>query len=187
MRLQLILSKINAMKKIVYYTVFLLVLSQTKAQQIVASSASLQTSISENQIPEIQPVYFNYSRRQLLYNKDTRINPAYFLKLCRNINDAQVKNQIARYDQLTRNKKILVSAMFASGITGFSLMMASNGMYGTGVSTQSQYAVLFSGLGLLLATPVLAISTSIPHQKRKQILFRDLPNAYNFYAVSQNK
>jgi len=35
-----------------------------------------------------------------------------------------------------------------------------------------------------LAIPVVAIYSSVPHQKRKAVLYRDLPIAYNQYVES---
>lgn len=136
----------------------------------------------------LQPIYFNYSRRQLFYNKTVRENPKEFLNLCRTINDPQIKNQIARYDHLTQNKKIICGTMIGTAIAGYLLTMVASAMpSNTPYNSGYQYPLIIGGVVCLLATPVLAITTSVPHQKRKEVLFRDLPDAYNFYVFTQSK
>lgn len=174
------------------YTAFLLLSCYVQAQQIQISSANTAAISSRYNLEgaSLQPVYFNFSRRLLFSDKQktTRIHPKNFLQECRGINNAEIQNQIARYDHLTQNKKILTGTMIACAVSSYALLMAGSSMISSSYpSGQGANAVLCAGVSLLLATPVLAISTSIPHQKRKEILFRDLPNAYNFYALSQPK
>lgn len=180
----------NAMKTLFYFS-FLIFLLQitTKAQSIKPDSIIFSQSVLPSfHSAALQPVYFNYSRRQLFYNKTTRVNPKEFLQLCRTIHDPQIKNQIARYDQLTRNKKIITGTMIGTAITGYLLTMVAATMPGnTPYNYGYQYSLIFGGVACLLATPVLAITTSVPHQKRKEVLFRDLPDAYNFYVLNQSK
>jgi hypothetical protein len=130
----------------------------------------------------LKPVYFSYTRRQLYYDNNIRVNGNDFLNMCRGIHDVQIKRQIARYDQLTKKKKILVAASIVCGVSGYlcTVVGASMSSYNSG-----QAGFLVTGLTCLIATPILAISTSIPHQKRKEVVFRDLPNAYNIYVFNQ--
>jgi hypothetical protein len=133
---------------------------------------------------KLMPVYFNYSRRLLFYNNTIRLNGNDFLNMCRSIDDVQIKRQIARYDELSRKKKVLVGMTIVCGVGGYitAVTAATISNYNSG-----QTAFLVTGLACLLATPILAVSTSIPHQKRKEVVFRDLPYAYNLYVGSQNK
>lgn len=147
------------------------------------------TTIMKNDRDKLKPVYYNFTRRRLFTSNKVPLNGQLFLQQCRGINDDRIQLQINRYDQLTSNKKKILGAMFVCGIGGFIGMVASSSMIGSstyGYEAQNGYALLgVSAASLFLATPILAISTGIPHQKRKEILFHDLPEAYNFYVTSQ--
>lgn len=177
--------------KTLHYFIFLLcalqisLSAQTNLRDTGTISQPVQHTFQSN---TLQPIYFNFSRRQLFYDKTVRANPKEFLNLCRSINDPQIKNQIARYDHLTQNKKIISASMIGAGVAGYILTMAASYYPGNSPGASSyQYPMLFGGLACLLATPILAITTSVPHQKRKEVLFRDLPDAYNFYVFTQSK
>ena len=124
----------------------------------------------------LKPVYYNFTRRRLFTSNKVPVNGQHFLQQCRGINDDRVQLQISKYDQLTSNKKKILTAMILSGIGGFIGMVASSSMIGSssyGYDRQNGYAVLgISAASLFVATPILAISSGIPHQKRKQILCR---------------
>lgn len=125
------------------------------------------------------PVYFNYRRRRLVY-KGQPLDGVLFLKMCRTIGDSAVQEQVARYDELSREKQRLSFGMLGSGFTGFALL-------GGVISNSSGEPELSSMLGLasgiaILAVPAIAIYSSVPHQQRKTVLFRDLPIAYNAYV-----
>jgi hypothetical protein len=135
----------------------------------------------------LKPVYFNYTWRQLFYNGNIQMNGNNFLNMCRSIDDPQIQLQIARYNQLTRNKKNLLCAMIVCAASGYVTLMGSS-FASNGYDYTRQYTIMGAGAALLfIATPIIAISTSIPHQKRKEVIFRDLPAAYNFYVESTNK
>jgi len=178
------------MKTLHYFSLLLCLLqlslnAQSGQPDTGMSSQPVQLRFQNN---TLQPIYFNYSRRQLFYNKTVRENPKEFLNLCRTLHDPQIKNQIARYDHLTQNKKIITASMIAAGVTGYILTMVASDYTGnTPGANNYQYPMLFGGLAFLLATPILAITMSVPHQKRKEVLFRDLPDAYNFYVITQSK
>lgn len=148
----------------------------------------MESTIQKREFDDSRPVYFNFSKRRL-YSSDKRpINGRRFLEACRAINDPGIQQQIYNYDKLTNNKKKLIGAMIACGIAGYATMMGSLMMSSTASST-NQGPYIGMGIGaavLFIATPILAISTTIPHQKRKEILFRDLPEAYNFHVLSHN-
>lgn len=133
----------------------------------------------------LKPVFYNFTRRRLYTNNKMPLNGHHFLELCRNINDPNVQLQIRRYDQLTNNKKKLVAATIICGVGGYFVLVASAMSGLSQYSTDRHYIGMGIGAAALLATPFLAISTGIPHQKRKEILFHDLPEAYNFYVTSQ--
>ncbi len=135
---------------------------------------------------KLRPVYFNYTKRRLYSSNKMPLNGLHFLEVCRNINDPNIRLQIRRYDQLTSNKRKLVTATILCGVGGYITLMASALSASSGYATEGSYAGIGIGAVALLATPFLAISTGIPHQKRKEILFRDLPEAYNFHVLSQN-
>ena len=46
--------------------------------------------------------------------------------------------------------------------------------------------LIFLGVASVLVIPALAIYSTVPHQKRKTVLFRDLPVAYNYYVERHN-
>ena len=125
-----------------------------------------------------QPVYFNYRRRRLVY-KGQPLDGLLFLKMCRAIGDSAVQEQVARYDELSREKQRLSFGMLGSSFTGFALL-------GGVISNNNGEPELSSMLGLasgiaILAVPAMAIYSSVPHRQRKAVLFRDLPIAYNAY------
>lgn len=142
--------------------------------------------IKKNVCDGLKPVYYNFSKRRLYSSNKMPLNGRHFLDLCRGINDERVELQIRRYDQLSANKRKLVTATIICGVGGYltfigSVMNASSGYSHNG----SPYVAMGIGAAaLFIATPILAISTGIPHQKRKEILFRDLPEAYNFHVAA---
>lgn len=179
-------------------TIFYLLAFCFCTQNIKAQSDSYQidefepgTAVMKNDRDKLKPVYYNFTRRRLFTSNKVPLNGQHFLQLCRGINDEHVQLHISRYDQLTSNKKKILGAMFICGIGGFIGMVASSSMMGSysyGYERQNAYTVFgISAASLFLATPILAISSGIPHQKRKEILFHDLPEAYNFYVTTQSK
>lgn len=146
-----------------------------------------QTIVKKDDCSGLKPVYYNFSRRRLYTNNKMPLNHRHFLELCRGINDPGIQHQIRKYDQLTSNKKKLIGAMIFTGVAGYITTMGSMvAVSGSGRTPEGAYTALGIGLAsLFIVTPALAISTSLPHQKRKEILFRDLPDAYNFYVVAQ--
>ncbi len=175
------------MKTTFYLFAFLFSLQFNLSAQV--NSYQLDSFESKEIIPKkdcdkLRPVYFNYSKRRLFTNNKMPLNGRHFLELCRGIDDPRIRHQIRKYDQLTSNKKKLIGAMIAAGVAGYFGLIASTGMINS--SGPDAYIVMgVSAASLVIVTPILAISTSIPHQKRKEILFRDLPEAYNFYVLSQ--
>jgi hypothetical protein len=142
--------------------------------------------LQKNSNDGLKPVYFNFTKRRLYSSSKMPLNAAHFLESCRGINDPNIQFQIRRYDKLTSNKKKLVAATIICGVGGYVtfLMSAAYGM--SSYANDRHYIGMAVGGAALLATPFLAISTSVPHQKRKEILFHDLPEAYNFHVTSQN-
>lgn len=178
------------MKTIFYLAALFLSLQFNLSAQV--NSYQLDDVVPEriekkNECDGLKPVYFNYTKRRLYYSNKMPLNGRHFLELCRGIDNPSIQHQIYKYDQLTRNKKKLIGAMIVCGVAGYMTTIGSMmAMSGSGRTPEGAYATLGAGLiSLCIATPVLAISTGIPHQKRKEILFRDLPDAYNFYVTSQ--
>lgn len=129
------------------------------------------------------PVYFNYRRRLLKYNGVARIDGISFLNMCRSIKDSAVQEQIARYDEFTSQKQKLGFAAMGSAFAAFAC-------FGGSVANDQgkpELTVMLVGTGAfcVIAVPVIAIYSSVPHQKRKTVLFRDLPVAYNAYVERQ--
>lgn len=135
---------------------------------------------------KLKPVYFNFHRRQLKDFQKNNIQPLEFLNLCRSIKDSAIQLQVARYDEYTKDKArlgvvALGGGFSAIGLLGSAAASASSGGQGSDVMATS--LACFGVIGLL-AIPVAAIYSSVPHQKRKTVLFRDLPVAYNQYVES---
>jgi hypothetical protein len=134
---------------------------------------------------KLMPVYFNFQRRQLRDADKKIINPIEFLNLCRTISDSAVQQQVARYDAFTKDKARL-------GVVALGGGFAAIGLLGTtaAVSEQGNDAITgsfaFLGVVALLAIPAAAIYSSVPHQKRKAVLFKDLPIVYNYYVLSHS-
>jgi hypothetical protein len=128
------------------------------------------------------PVYFNYRRRQLIYN-GKRLDGAGFLRMCRSINDSAVQEQLARYDDLTAQKQKLSFGMIGAGFVG---MASFGGALNTGSGQpEANIMLAFTAVICIVAVPVMGIYTTVPHQKRKAVLFRDLPIVYNAYVEAQ--
>jgi hypothetical protein len=142
--------------------------------------------VKKNDCDGLQPVYFNYTKRRLYSHNKMPLNGRHFLDLCRGINDSGIQHQVRRYDQLTSNKRKILGAMITCGVAGYITMIGSMMALSTsGPTPEGAYTTLGIGAAsLFIATPILAISSGIPHQKRKEILFRDLPEAYNFHVLS---
>lgn len=133
---------------------------------------------------KLSPVYFNYRKRQLKDAYRNTIPPLEFLSLCRSINDSAVQAQVIRYDNYTKDKQKLGLGALASGATAFALLGSSVG-FAESQNTNASAGFGFFGAVAFLAIPAIAIYSSVPHQKRKAVLFRDLPIAYNQYIESQ--
>lgn len=130
----------------------------------------------------LYPVYFNYRRRQLQCN-GRRLDGMTFLNMCRSIPDSSIQEQVARYDEYTAQKQKLGFGAMGSGFAGIAFF---GGALGSGNANPEANTVLaIMGGACVLAVPVLAIYTSVPHQKRKAVLFRDLPVVYNAYVETQ--
>lgn len=129
------------------------------------------------------PVYFNYRRRQLKYNGVERIDGISFLNMCRSIKDSAVQEEVARYDELTVQKQKLGFAMMGGAFAAF----ACFGGAAANDQGKPELTVMLVGTGAFcaMAVPAIAIYSSVPHQKRKTILFRDLPVAYNAFVERQ--
>lgn len=151
------------------------------------SSMLLLKSDPEIMVPsnqkELLPVYFNYRRRQLKDAHKNDISPVEFLNLCRSIRDSAVQLQVARYDSYTKDKERLGVVALVGGFSAMGLIGSAAAYRGQGndVITGS---LIFLGVIGFLAIPAAAIYSSVPHQKRKSVLFRDLPIAYNQYVES---
>lgn len=135
---------------------------------------------------KLRPVFFNFRRRQLKDFQKNNIQPLEFLNLCRSIQDSAIQLQIARYDSFTKDKErlgvvALGGGFSAIGLLGSAAATASSGGQGSDVITGTLACL---GVVGLLAIPAAAIYSSVPHQKRKTVLFRDLPIAYNQYVES---
>ena len=133
---------------------------------------------------KLKPVYFNFRHRKLRDVYKNEIQPLEFLHLCRSINDSAIQLQVARYDAFTRDKATLGVVALGGGFSAIGLLgsaAASSSSQGTDAVTGS--LVLLGVVGVL-AIPVAAIYSSVPHQKRKAVLFRDLPIAYNQFVES---
>ena len=143
--------------------------------------------VKKNDCDGLKPVFYNFSRRRLYTNDKMPMNAKHFLELCHGINDPNVQLQVRKYDKLTSNKKKLIVATIACGVGGYVGLFSSMIMTATsGPTPPNTYNIMGASAIVLFAAPILAISTSIPHQKRKQVLFHDLPEAYNFYVTSQS-
>jgi hypothetical protein len=139
--------------------------------------------VKKNNCNGLKPVFYDFTHRRLYTSNKTPLNPQQFLELCRGINDTGIQEQIIRYDQLTDSKRKLIGTMIFTGVAGCVAMMGSLGMQ----STNGNSAGMVAGIGAAAAfivTPAIAISTTAPHQKRKEILFHDLPEAYNLYVTT---
>jgi hypothetical protein len=150
-----------------------------------------RTSLTETQKSatahpsHLKPVYFNFRKRLLMDSYKSRISPVDFLNLCRTINDSAVQQQIARYDGYTKDKANLGIAALGSGAATF-VLLGSAVSYAGQSNTNASASFAFFGVLTLVSLPVMAIYSSVPHQKRKGVLFRDLPIAYNRYVESLN-
>ena len=161
-----------------------------KAQVFTISHQPNKYSIEDEQIlsqGKLKPIYFNFRRRQLKDDQQNSIQPLAFLHLCRTINDSAIQIQVARYDAFTKDKErlgavALLGGFSAIGLFGSAAAMAASGGQDNEVMTGSLVCL---GVVGILAIPASAIYSSIPHQKRKAVLFKDLPIAYNQYVESQ--
>jgi hypothetical protein len=159
----------------------------TETPEPKSTAAAIQQSPSDSSVAVQEnicflPVYFNYRRRQLSYH-GKRLDGAGFLRMCRSIPDSAVQEQLARYDDFTAQKQKLNFGMACAGFAGMAF-------FGGALNTESRHAETNAMLGLtaaicILTVPVMGIYTTVPHQKRKAVLFRDLPIAYNAYVESQ--
>ena len=159
--------------------------SQAQFHSYQLDELEMQTVGVKNDCDRLKPVYYNFTKRRLYSSNKTPLNGAHFLELCRSINDPNVQHQIRRYDELNSRKKKLVAATIVCGVTGYVTLVTSAMSASSRYATDAPYIGMGIGAVAMLATPFLAISTTVPHQKRKEILFRDLPEAYNFHVTSQ--
>lgn len=178
------------MKTITLSFAFILCVFISKAQHELSSLAPTHNCNSESQqfYPQekLKPVYFNFHRRQLKDINKNKIEPMEFLNLCRSIKDSAIQLQITRYDAFTKDKERLSVVVLGSGFATMGLLGSAGASAASG--SQGNYVVtgslLYLGIISLITIPVTAIYSSVPHQQRKAVLFRDLPIAYNQYVES---
>ncbi|MES2762894.1 MAG: hypothetical protein V4677_11835 [Bacteroidota bacterium] len=176
------------MKTKIITLAFILFKIVTHAQNVSSCSGPITNNerISEQIVSDkkLSPVYFNYRKRQLKYN-DSKMNPIEFLHLCRSINDSAVQLQLARYDAFTKDKEKLGLVALGGGFTAIGMLGTAAGTAGQGNYVITGSLAFFGVVGVLMI-PISAIYSAVPHQKRKTVLFRDLPIAYNQYVETQN-
>lgn len=157
--------------------------AQSNHPHPISKVDKVMLQVNQSSTMEYLPVYFNYRRRLLKYNGTQRMGGAEFLSLCRTIQDSAVQEQVSRYDAYTAEKQKLGLAALGSGFAGFALLG------GAAANTQSNETVTatlaVTGVMAVLAIPAIAIYSSVPHQRRKAVLFRDLPIAYNLFVENQ--
>ena len=178
------------MKTIILSIAIMICFLSGKSQNELVSNQGANYNLESSQFysqEKLKPVYFNFRRRQLKDFQKNNIQPLEFLNLCRAIKDSSVQFQIARYDSFTKDKVrlgvvALVSGFATIGLLGGASAAASSG---GGQGNELITGTLASfGVVALLVIPAVAIYSSVPHQKRKAVLFRDLPVAYNQYVES---
>lgn len=147
------------------------------------SKHTMQMEKSDSLLPtkKLTPVYFNCSKRQLKDFKKNRIDPKEFLNLCRYINDTAVQLQVARYDAFTKDKERLGLIALCGGFSAICFIGSAGASSESGNNVTTSSFAFFGIVGLLII-PVTAICSSVPHQRRKTVLFRDLPIAYNQFV-----
>lgn len=156
---------------------------QSNHPQQISKVDKAMLQVNQSSTIEYLPVYFNYRRRLLKYNGTQRMDGAEFLSLCRTIQDSAVQEQVARYDAYTAEKQKLGLAALGSGFAGFAFL---GGAAANAQNNETATATLaVTGVMAVLAIPVIAIYSSVPHQRRKTVLFRDLPIAYNLFVETQ--
>lgn len=139
---------------------------------------STQSEFKTPTTQTLEPIYFSYKKRQLIY-KCQKMRGEKLVAICRNIPDSAIQEQINYYDNLSNNKKWILCSTIVCGASALVLLYSSalfpfekNAGYIAG-----------SGAAAALASGITAICSSIPHQKRKIIMFKDLPIAYNLYVA----
>lgn len=165
-----------------------------EAQQSPSGGSEAADTLREHPLsiagPSVQvnscplPVYFNYRRHQLQYN-GKQIDGLDFLEMCRSIPDSSIREQVKQYEDYTAQKQKLVFSLMGSGFAGMACIGGALG--NASPSTGANGPLIVTGIACLLAVPVLAICTGAPHQRRKTVLFRDLPIVYNAYAEAQRR
>lgn len=139
-----------------------------------------EIKVSENR-KKLTPVYFNFRKRQLRDVNRNTISPIEFLNLCRMINDSAIQMQVAIYDSYSRDKQRLGVVALGSGFAALGLIGSSLASAGQGNDVMSGSLAFFGAVSILVI-PAVAIYSTVPHQKRKGVLFRDLPIVYNHYV-----
>lgn len=136
---------------------------------------------------KLTPVYFHFRKRQLRDMDKNLIQPIEFLNLCRSINDSAIQYQVARYDTFTKEKQTIGVVALGSGFVAIGLLGAAS-MNAAAVQKSEMVTgtLAFFGVIGVLIIPVAAIYSSVPHQRRKSVLFRDLPVAYNHYVEAHS-
>lgn len=140
-----------------------------------------ETQTQNENHKKLYPVYFNYRKRLLRYNGTDEISGAEFLHLCRTINDSAIQLQVARYDAFTNQKAKLGIIALGGGLSSIALFVGTAASTGAGNDMVTGSLAFFGVVGILMI-PASAIYSAVPHQKRKAVLFRDLPVAYNQYV-----
>ena len=150
-----------------------------KSKKIISPQTKSFQQPDEN--GELKPVYFNYRKRKLVCNGE-RMSGLDLINLCRSIPDSLIQQQIQCYDQLSNNKRWILRATLMCGVSVFV-------MSATASSTRSESSAYFAAgaVATTLGSGITAICSSIPHQKRKAIMFRNLPVVYNRYVEMQNQ
>lgn len=171
------------MKTITLSIAFIMCFLCHKAQDVASSQAS-NYNLEANQLnttERLTPVYFNFHKRELRDLNKQVISAVEFLNLCRTINDSAIQIQVARYDSYTKDKQRLGLIALGSGFVAMGSLGSAGATAGQGNDIIAGSFAFFGALSVLVI-PAVTIYSSAPHQKRKAVLFRDLPIAYNHYV-----
>ncbi len=130
----------------------------------------------------------DHKKRSLLLDCTTKLHPDEFLYMCENAKNDKVQNTLLFYNKTNKQKKGFRTAAIVSGAATGVLYAVGFLSYIEAAGTNNKMAensaatIILGGNIAFCGSITFTILSAIKNKKRKKILYKELPDAYNFYV-----
>jgi hypothetical protein len=143
-----------------------------------------------NSVPNdsLKKVCSDYKKRKLLLDCAIRLHPEEFLHMCSEAKNEKVQNTLLHYNKTKKHRNDFRTAAIIFG-AGAGLIYIVGGLtyieaVGTNNKLQENSAatLIIGGNFVFCGSLTFTILSATKNFKRKKLLYKELPEAYNFYV-----